>query len=585
MESSPQAQIVNASNSHAKLISNQRVGLVSNEWIANQRYERSNDDPEKGRKRLFGLLHKPSTAEVAKKAKYKPLPDTSNRLTLEDYKSLDATSRDKIQLINDSKRTKKSDDEETSEGSMELDTLPFAVFPKSDNVVNKKRMKSDGSDSSLDIDALPLADVSSEPENFDIDTSTSSLDMTTESLPIEKNATSKIIEFSCETSRKYTIARKIGYTIVKNNGRDQIAYKCFCPGCPFVLNKAESFRTHLITDHSSLHWNRFCTACGDFVDLNRPNPILGILDEFNHIQTVHINAESLMKDKVPFKNIEPSEPTPLKTPQNSDESANKQSKMLRPWLNHPIWKHNIAAAMMMSENCLAAQYKCMEVKCVFFTSKEQHFEDHLRYHIKSRIAQGHFCCAYCCFEAPDSESLVAHLRKKHEFDIYCCKYCFYRSAAQVNVQTHLNVFHSDEEPVIIECIPRLRADNEAAKKFMESTSNIKKVIPRLHCFLCRDAFYLISGFKTHLESHKSYDPVKKFTCKCKLEIEFGSFLQHTEKCFKISSHQCGYCRFSSNTLEPLKLHYANKHATKLPYYLMRTEHENVLSCTFILLGK
>lgn len=47
-------------------------------------------------------------------------------------------------------------------------------------------------------------------------------------------------------------------------------------------------------------------------------------------------------------------------------------------------------------------------------------------------------------------------------------------------------------------------------------------------------------------------------------------LLHLEKCFNIAVYQFLWCIFGSSSIETLKVHYADKHATKLPFYCTRT---------------
>lgn len=82
----------------------------------------------------------------------------------------------------------------------------------------------------------------------------------------------------------YTMVVNLGYAVLKTKGERQIVFKCFRPGCPFVLIDEDLFVDHLKTKHEGVAWNHFCNACSAVVN-SKQN--ISLLDEMDHLRKCH----------------------------------------------------------------------------------------------------------------------------------------------------------------------------------------------------------------------------------------------------------------------------------------------------------
>lgn len=65
----------------------------------------------------------------------------------------------------------------------------------------------------------------------------------------------------------------------KNNETSPIVFKCFQPGCPFIIKDKETFIAHLDAKHFKAPWSGMCTACVAIVHV----PPSSIYDEMEHV--------------------------------------------------------------------------------------------------------------------------------------------------------------------------------------------------------------------------------------------------------------------------------------------------------------
>lgn len=384
-------------------------------------------------------------------------------------------------------------------------------------------------------------------------------------------------------SRNYQLVCNIGFASIEKNGQRQILFKCFLAGCPFVLFDQASFVEHLKLKHSTVVWQRYCNACCGIADFHYT---VTIMDEMEHMINCHLKQVMIN----PKAKAQPPTRTSFELVDNSLNNSFKDSSAfaddffsgvppikLRPWLNQEINKDNYAAASMLQENCLAAMFKCMEKSCVFFTSLDSIFADHLKCHRLQERSEGQDKCAYCDFKATDDNELVDHISNEHKYDMYQCTICFYRSASSANVHSHIRIYHPLKALVIIECLPRQRTYETMLIKLAKSEENVRKLVRPMFCLVCQKQFFVIGAYESHIKSHDQFRSFEENCTKCEKVIKAETLSTHFESCEKVGLYQCLFCLFGCNSLNVLKLHMANRHPSKLPIYCKRAGDQKVNS--------
>lgn len=132
---------------------------------------------------------------------------------------------------------------------------------------------------------------------------------------------------------------------------------------------------------------------------------------------------------------------------------------LKIWKNEPSLKTPEICKKMLTKACLYALYKCMDIDCLFTTSKATTMLIHLQSHANSWNSQKEHQtkrsnwleCAYCDVISNSCSSLVQHIQDEHGSSIYQCPYCFYRSCVSHNVLVHLKQFHQSEKKLVLVC--------------------------------------------------------------------------------------------------------------------------------------
>lgn len=375
-------------------------------------------------------------------------------------------------------------------------------------------------------------------------------------------------------SKSYHLICHIGFAVIEKNGSKQILFKCFLPGCPFVLSDEGTFVEHLRLKHSAIVWSRYCSACCGVATFQYN---VTIMDEMKHLLLCHLKKDS-MSFNVSREGQSSSDGKMVWDPSSLAENffSDVEPFKLRPWLDEEADKKlSSAIAVMLQENCLAATFKCMEKSCIFYTSLDTVFADHLKRHKTLDSRNGQDGCAYCKFSSADEDELVAHISAEHNYDMYQCTNCFYRSAASANVHTHIRVYHPEKALVIIECLPKQRLHESTMIKSAISVENVEQMVLPMFCVICQQRFFVIGAYEHHLDSHENINEFKKMCSKCDKIANVQTLMTHYEECKGIGLYQCLFCQFGCNSLNVFKTHLANQHSSKLPLYCKRTGDHTV----------
>lgn len=86
--------------------------------------------------------------------------------------------------------------------------------------------------------------------------------------------------------------------------------------------------------------------------------------------------------------------------------------------------------------------------------------------------------------------------------------------------------------------------------------------------VCRSVFYAFKTFLNHLNEHTNSSITTK-CIKCNLRTTKDTILKHLVNCHGFGLYQCIFCRFGTTAYETIKLHIANKHSSKLPFFCQR----------------
>lgn len=443
-----------------------------------------------------------------------------------------------------------------------------------------------------------------------------------------------IIPYDCNIPKPLTndcklwIYKSVG-NIAYAKSRRGFIFKCLILGCRFKSLIRSRLLEHLEAKHQGQNWNGFCNICVDVVQSGDAS----ILDEYNHMNNVHVNLHdeayveppvilvpppskpldtSIMKSFPfnPTKSSTPAQPkkslqeslniklpssiTLKKTVAPSTSKLSPVSKvapvkldvapiklqneddpgLLRPWLKSGVknTKTNEFVVQMQTKESLCAFYKCMSSTCSFFTSDEKLFAKHLSFHEKltSSDKANFLMCSYCDFVGTNCENTLNHVKLEHIYDRYQCNYCFYRSCANFYVLTHQDIFHKAASKAIIECSD-IKPRNARAELNLINELR-KKNVPPLICVFCRGKFFVKQLFLDHLEKCEKSSEVK--CIECGETCTKSTIHKHLGKCHGLGLFHCVYCEFGSDLFEVLNTHIINEHPSKTPVFCERTDHLN-----------
>lgn len=275
------------------------------------------------------------------------------------------------------------------------------------------------------------------------------------------------------------------------------------------------------------------------------------------------------------------------------------TERLRPWLDVRDNKYSNFISSMLTEDCLVDLFKCMDPCCDYHTNDVGKFVSHLIRHNNQEL-ESIGRCAYCNFLASSLTTLASHVQNEHMFDRYACTKCFYRSVVEHNVITHQMEFHKNETNTILDCVATKINYKEAVLAAVES--RLKYILPilcvckfpfsfkmnllRFDYFLyftgCKAKFFIYETFIEHYMKDHGNIEIRHRCNKCLEETNMGNLKRHLENCHNIKQFQCVLCRFGTDTLEKMKLHLANLHPSKLPFFCERAQtsknHPSSIEC-------
>ncbi|XP_021710665.1 uncharacterized protein LOC5570041 isoform X3 [Aedes aegypti] len=266
--------------------------------------------------------------------------------------------------------------------------------------------------------------------------------------------------------------------------------------------------------------------------------------------------------------------TPANVSGNSNIPAMSNLKLntvrLKPWTNMVTTKNQEHCRSMLEEKSLMCLYKCMSRSCAFTTNNRFFMEQHLQLHenIHSNNTNSRKCwleCAYCDIIATNVNVLLAHIDAEHATCGFQCNLCFYRSRDPTNVVVHQKTYHPmGTVPKRILIMPdHLKSFGDDEWKSMQESLR-KNVLP-LHCTICKESFFILSAYMTHLMGHEH----AMVPCQvCNMTVEKKSMARHL-LLHSIGLYECVYCLFGANTKSTMALHVSNAHSSKPLYCCVR----------------
>ncbi|XP_058827439.1 uncharacterized protein LOC131687373 [Topomyia yanbarensis] len=269
--------------------------------------------------------------------------------------------------------------------------------------------------------------------------------------------------------------------------------------------------------------------------------------------------------------INNSQPAPVNTGVPSMANLRISTVRLKPWTNMVTTKNQEHCRNMLEEISLLCLYKCMARSCAFTTNNRFFMDQHLNLH-ESRYVPGPSAprkcwleCAYCELIAPNCNMLLIHIDSDHSTCGFQCNLCFYRSRDPTNVVVHQKTYHPtpNESKKILIMPDNLRSFGDDEWRAMQDSLR-KNVLP-LHCTICKESYYILSAYMTHLAGH-----TQGFVCcqVCNLNIDKKSMARHL-LLHSIGLYECVYCLFGANTKSTMALHVSNAHCSKPLYCCVR----------------
>lgn len=288
--------------------------------------------------------------------------------------------------------------------------------------------------------------------------------------------------------------------------------------------------------------------------------------------------------------------------QVEDNKTPNNGKILRPWINKPAKKHLNQAVKLLETPALVATFKCMGLKCEFFTDSKEEFEKHLYVHLRTNPGDiaSYIVCPYCDHEFTkySIHDLTQHITDEHAYEKYQCKFCFYRSCSNFNVVEHQKIHHRMQQHNIIKLDNTKQRDYKAEEEKIKETCG--KFIKPLLCasefkdinffldnlFLIFSAcklnndevkkFFVLKHYINHLKNHERNKEIIKANCKkCNKQVDSAeSLYSHIFECFdNIALYQCVYCLFGTNSDEKMYEHISNFHPSKVSLMCTRTDDQ------------
>lgn len=156
---------------------------------------------------------------------------------------------------------------------------------------------------------------------------------------------------------------------------------------------------------------------------------------------------------------------------------------LRPWLNKPVKKYLNKTVKLLETPALIATFKCMGLKCEFFTDSKEEFEKHLHNHLIATPGDiaSYIVCPYCDFDFTKYSitDLTQHITDEHAYEKYQCKFCFYRGCSNFYVVEHQKIHHRMQQHSVIKLENSKHRDYNKEKEKVKQTCG--KFIKPLLC--------------------------------------------------------------------------------------------------------
>lgn len=263
--------------------------------------------------------------------------------------------------------------------------------------------------------------------------------------------------------------------------------------------------------------------------------------------------------------------TPVIRTPTAIHSGPLRTVRLKPWTNMVTTKSQEHCREMLEEISLLCLFKCMSRACAFTSNSRMMMEQHLANHDQvyrsgpTNLRKCWLECAYCDLIAPNSADLLVHINTEHANCGFQCNLCFYRSRDPTNVVVHQKDHHpaSDIPKKILIMPDNLKSFGDAEWRSMQESLR-QHVLP-LHCTICKESFYILSAYMTHLTSH-SQTMINCQVCQATIDkkVMARHLLQHS-----IGLYECVYCLFGANTKSTMALHVSNAHSSKPLYCCVR----------------
>uniref|UniRef100_A0A1Q3FVZ5 C2H2-type domain-containing protein n=1 Tax=Culex tarsalis TaxID=7177 RepID=A0A1Q3FVZ5_CULTA len=264
--------------------------------------------------------------------------------------------------------------------------------------------------------------------------------------------------------------------------------------------------------------------------------------------------------------------TPVsRPPSNAVQSGPMRTVRLKPWTNMVTTKSQEHCRDMLEEVSLLCLFKCMSRACAFTSNNRVMMAQHLANHDQvyrggpTSMRKCWLECAYCDLIAPNSADLLVHIDTEHANCGFQCNLCFYRSRDPTNVVVHQKDHHpaSDTPKKILIMPDNLKSFGN--EEWLSMQESLRQHVLPLHCTICKESFYILSAYMTHLTSH-SQSLINCQVCHATIDkkVMARHLLQHS-----IGLYECVYCLFGANTKSTMALHVSNAHSSKPLYCCVR----------------
>ncbi|XP_050305539.1 uncharacterized protein LOC126742791 [Anthonomus grandis grandis] len=221
-------------------------------------------------------------------------------------------------------------------------------------------------------------------------------------------------------------------------------------------------------------------------------------------------------------------------------------------------------------------YKCPHYFCSFSSSNCELLRRHMHAH---KIDPNSMVpCIYCDVKTP-WEQVPMHIDIRHSACRYSCSYCLYRALLKEYVYLHIEKAHHDRELVAI----TLPASKGSKYSIAEENGDHRALCQPFECScaaspyskeMSKDTMYLFENeFLQHMEkSHPNQTLMCGYKECLQKEPSGAAMINHWASSHGVGTYQCGICKYSSQDLNNLYLHFANRHPCSIPSILVRKNY-------------